>query len=76
MKVGDIGREILGDKGGASGGDGVEGGDGAEGGDRVEVGDGGEGGVGDVTYINQSMVGDLPTALQPEDTHGASLCFA
>ena len=31
------------------------------------------GGGGYVTYINQSMVSDLPTALEPEDAHGAGL---
>ena len=31
------------------------------------------GGGGYVTYINQSMVGHLPTALEPEDAHGAGL---
>ena len=36
-------------------------------------GDKERGGGGYVTYINQSMVGHLPTALEPEDAHGAGL---
>ena len=38
-----------------------------------EEGDKERGGGGYVTYINQSMVGHLPTALEPEDAHGAGL---